>query len=120
MQVVGLRRFNVLPRLVQGVDRHPGDPVRSAITARLTAWAATWALFSTAFATLARTPRITPSLRPADCVCQGCNIAIIQLNKSTALEATRQHHCPVADADQAAHGMADRLEHPAHLAVAAF
>ena len=51
---------------------------------------------------------------------QGANVALAQLHKCTALQAAWQHHCAVANTNQAAHGVADGLEHAAHFAVTAF
>ena len=51
---------------------------------------------------------------------QRLDVALVELHPGAALEAARQHHGAVADADEAADGVADRLEQAAHLAVAAF
>jgi hypothetical protein len=48
------------------------------------------------------------------------NIGLIQLHPGPALEAARQQHGAVANANQAAHGVTHSLEHAAHFAVAAF
>src|SRR5690349_7997458 len=50
---------------------------------------------------------------------QGLDVALVELHPGAALEPARQHHRAVADADQPADGMADRLEQAPHLAVAA-
>ena len=48
------------------------------------------------------------------------DIGFVEVDPDAALQAARQHHGAVADADQAADGQADRLEQLAHFAVAAF
>ena len=48
------------------------------------------------------------------------NVGVVQIDPDAALEAARQHHGAVADADQAADRQADGVEQLAHLAVAAF
>ena len=42
-----------------------------------------------------------------------------QIHRRAALQAARQHHRAVADADQPTHGQADGVEQPPHLAIAA-
>ena len=51
---------------------------------------------------------------------QSLDIGLVQLHPGAALEAARQHHGAIANADQAADRMTHGLEHAAHFAVAAF
>src|SRR6185369_4970680 len=48
------------------------------------------------------------------------DIALVQFHPGAALQPPRQHHRAVADADQPADGVAQCLEQPPDLAVAAF
>ena len=48
---------------------------------------------------------------------QGPDIALFEFDKCAALEATWKQHGPVANADQTADRVTNRLKHAAHLAV---
>ena len=48
------------------------------------------------------------------------HVGFVEIDPDAALEAERQHHGAVADADQPAHSETDRLEQLSHLAIAAF
>ena len=48
------------------------------------------------------------------------HVAVFQVDPDATLQAARQHHGPVADADQAADRQLDRVEQLAHFAVAPF
>ena len=51
---------------------------------------------------------------------QRAHVVFFQLFPAATLQAARQGHRAVTGTDQARHGQADRLEHAAHFAVAAF
>jgi hypothetical protein len=73
---------------------------------------------------LARIGRITAliGLRFSACYRTGQrpDIVFVELDKRTTLEAARQHHGAVANADETAHCMPHRFKHAADFAVAAF
>ena len=70
-------------------------------------------------------PRTTPTgitaqFGAADGAGQSRDIAFIELDKRPPLEAARQKHGAIPDADQTADGMADRFEHAPHFPIAPF
>src|SRR5690606_1814277 len=52
--------------------------------------------------------------------CQCADIGLVQFQPRAALQAARQHHRAIPDADQPAYRMTHRLEHAADLTVAPF
>ena len=64
--------------------------------------------------------RKAPRFRMTGSTGQGANITIIKLDKRTTLETTRQQHGAIANANQAADGVTNSLEHAAYLPVTTF
>jgi hypothetical protein len=63
---------------------------------------------------------ITTRLRTVDRIRQRGDVVFIELDKSTALEAARQHDRAIANANQTANGVSDSFKHTPHFAVSAF
>ena len=99
LQVVRFWRLCVLAGLAQGISGHSGSTVGSTVaTHAVTARATTLALLAATFTAGARSAGIPARFRPAQGLRQGGNIAVIELNKSAALEPARQHHRAARDA----------------------
>ena len=67
-----------------------------------------------------RRSRSGASLLAAGEAADRAHVVLVEIDPDAALQAVRQHHRAVADADQPAHRQADRVEQLAHLAIAAF
>jgi len=61
-----------------------------------------------------------PGIAASGSLPEQTDVAFVQFQPGTAFEPSRQNHCPVSDADQAAYGVADRLDHPANFTIPPF
>jgi hypothetical protein len=116
LQVV--RLWRVFALRVARLALHGRTPI--AATRTLLPRTASGAALARSTIGLTRWPWIAARLRAAQRIRQGCNVVVIKLDECAALESTRQHDRAIANANQTADSVADRLKHAAHFAVAAF